>query len=542
MKISPPLHTAWSDSAWYILTILAFSFLVSIAGYSLVQQQKQFLLRDKQNEIATIADLKTAQLVQWRKERIAEGASIRANAMMARRINDYIVGRDKAAVRKEFELWMANLIDLGGYSRGILFSEHGEIIATDSVLKKPLTQHYFDLVAEAAEKHELILADFHADGIGSPFDLDLAIPIIDYTGSRSRCIAVLVLDIDPVDRLFPLIQSWPTTSPTAETLLVKREGDTVLFLNDLRHRKKTSTPFQCPITDINMPAVRAALGQEGSFTGTDYRNVAVLCATRVIPGTHWGMVSKIDISEVLKPLTKSIWMVVSAGMVVVITMVLGVFLLGIRKKAETLGKLVEIEQRHNVELKKSEETLEQQILERTRDLSEINSMLRREIAEREQLENMLLSAKRLEAIGQIAGGVAHEVRNPLNAILTITEALFKEKEIASNPEYEPFIHHIRTQVTRLVHLMNDLLDLGRTIPATNLQPLPLYDVCREALDLWKSTGMSGNKCGLLTSDNDDISIQVSADALKLQQVFFNLLENAGHHTPQGSRIMIRLLE
>jgi PAS domain S-box-containing protein len=184
--------------------------------------------------------------------------------------------------------------------------------------------------------------------------------------------------------------------------------------------------------------------------------------------------------------------------------------------------------------------LEQQILERTRDLSEINSLLRREIAEREQLEKRLLSAKRLEAIGQIAGGVAHEVRNPLNAILTITEALFREKEVAINPEFEPFILHIRTQVNRLVQLMNDLLDLGRTIPATNLQPIPLYQSCRETLDLWKSSGMSTNKMGLLTSDNDDITILVLADGLKLQQVFFNLLENAGHHTADGSNVTMKL--
>jgi two-component system NtrC family sensor kinase len=181
-----------------------------------------------------------------------------------------------------------------------------------------------------------------------------------------------------------------------------------------------------------------------------------------------------------------------------------------------------------------------QIHERTRDLTEINSLLRQEIAEREQLEQQLLSAKQLEAIGQIAGGVAHEVRNPLNAILTITEALFREKEIEGNPEFEPFIHHIRTQVNRLVQLMNDLLDLGRTIPTTNLQPMPLYDLCRESLDLWKSTGMSKNRHAILTDDSDDLSIQVSADPLKLQQVFFNLLENAGHHTPDSNRILMRL--
>lgn len=362
-----------------------------------------------------------------------------------------------------------------------------------------------------------------------------------------------------------------------------------------------------------------------------------------------------------------------AGIVVAITIVLGAFLLGIRRKAETLRKLVEIEQKHNLELKKSEDSLtrsrdyhlklleifpsliwrsgadarcdyfnqtwlaftgrsleqelgdgwvdgvypddlercvatymdafhaqrpfvmeyrlrfndgsyhwindhghpyydldgvfagyigscydindqkiaeatlqsiqarlELQIHERTRDLSEINSLLRQEIAERKQLEQQLLNTKQLEAIGQIAGGVAHEVRNPLNAILTITEALFREKEIEGNPELEPFIHHIRTQVSRLVMLMNDLLDLGRTIPAANLQPLPLYGLCRETLDLWKSTGMSKNKCALLSSDSDDISIMVSADALKLQQVFFNLLENAGYHSADGNRIFMRL--
>lgn len=540
MKISSPIKSTSSDSAWYVLTILVFITLVSIVGYVLIQQQKRFLLKEKHEEISTIADLKTSQLVQWRKERFAEGATIRSNAMMARRINDYIAGTDKAKVRQEFTRWLANLIDLGEYSKGIIFTPDGEVITSDSELRAPPSQHYLDLVAEAVEEHELILSNFHSDSEGEPYDINLAIPIMHFNGSHTSCVAVLVLDIDPVKRLYPLIQSWPTTSSTAETLLVMREGDSVLFLNDLRHRKKTSTPYKRPITELNMPAVRAAVGREGSFEGIDYRNTEVLCATRVIPGTQWGMVAKIDVSEVLSPLSKSILMVTIVGLIVIITMTLGVFLWGLRRKADTLRKLFEIEQIHTSELLKSEGSLELQIVERTRDLSDINTLLRHEIDERKQLEQQLLSAKRLEAIGQIAGGVAHEVRNPLNAILTITEALFREKEIESNPEYEPFILHIRTQVNRLAQLMNDLLDLGRTIPTTNLQPLPLYEVCRETLDLWKSSGLSKDKRGLLSSDNHDVSIQVLADGLKLQQVFFNLLENAGHHAPDGSNIVMQL--
>jgi len=684
MKISPTtpwinktvsdLHkTTRADYTWYISIILVFITLVAGAGYGLILHQKQFLLNEKHKEISTIADLKTSQLVQWRKERFAEGASIRANAMMAHRINNYIEGSDKTGIRNEFKRWMANMVDLGGYSKGILFTPDGKVIASDSELKEPLSQHYLTMVAETAEDNELLLSSFHSDGASYPYEINLAIPIMLIHDNHSHCIAVLVLDIDPAKRLYPLIQSWPASSSTAETLLVQREGNNVHFLNELRYRKKTTEPYYLPLTHRNIPAVMAALGQEGSFEGVDYRNTAVLSATRIIPGTQWGLVAKVDISEVMAPLSKTIWMVVLLGTIVVISMTMGLFLWGLRKKAITLREMFEIEQKHIFELKKSEEALtksrdyhsklldifpslvwrsgtdascnyfnqtwlaftgrtlkqelgngwtegvhpddlercittymkafqdrrpfkmeyrlryydgsyrwindhgtpyngidglfsgyigscydidlqkeaehklniiqlglENQISERTKDLTEINSLLRIEISERKQLERLLLAAKRLEAIGQIAGGVAHEVRNPLNAILTITEALFREKEVASNPEFEPFIHHIRTQVNRLVHLMNDLLDLGRTIPAADLQPTPLYEICRETLVLWKSTGMSKNKRAILSSDSDDTSIQVLADGPKLQQVFFNLLENAGHHTPEGSMITFML--
>lgn len=542
MKFPHTTHRSWSDSTWYILTFLSFVTLVSIAGYLLIQQQKQFLLNDRKNELATIADLKTAQLVQWRKERIAEGASIRANAMMAHRIKEYIAGKDVISIRSELKAWIANLVDLGEYNKGVLMTPVGTVIATNAGLINTPSQHYRELAAEAALDQELILSDFHRDSAGKPLEINLAIPIVQREGAGNRCIAVLVLDIEPAKRLYPLIQSWPNNSSSAETLLVKREGDSVLFLNNLRHRKKSETPFLRPITDLTMPAVMAIFGREGTFTGIDYRGKEVLSAIRIVPGTQWGMVAKIDISEVMAPLSKSVWWIVAFGLVIIITMVLGVFLWGVRRRTVMLGKEIEIEQRHNLQLKKSEESLEQQISVRTSDLSDINILLRKEIDEREQLEQQLLVAKRLEAIGQIAGGVAHEVRNPLNAILTITEALFKEKEIENNPEFEPYIHHIRNQVNRLVHLMNDLLDLGRTIPTTNLQQLPLFELCRETLEFWQANGMASNKSAVLCTNNDDVSPQIFADPLKLQQIFFNLLENAGHHTPAGGKILLQLLD
>ena len=337
--VTPPNTPHLSDTAWYVLTILLFIVLVSISGYATVRLQKRFLLEDKSKELATIADMKVSELVEWRKERIAEGVSIRSNAMMAHRINDYIAGIDKAAVRQEFLLWMSQWIDLGEYRSGSLITPEGSVIVSVPAESGPPAQHHFEYVAEAVREQELFLSEFHRDTADTFIHIDLVIPILSSKDGQSRCIAVLIMDIDPAKRLYPIIKSWPTTSATAETLLVKREGDSVLFLNELRHRPKTVEPLQRPLSDQNMPAARAALGQEGIFEGLDYRNRQVLSATRVIPGTQWGMVAKTDMSEVLSPLSKNIWVVILSGGGIITAVILGVFLWGLRKKTESLRKI-----------------------------------------------------------------------------------------------------------------------------------------------------------------------------------------------------------
>ncbi len=63
-----------------------------------------------------------------------------------------------------------------------------------------------------------------------------------FSTSRSggRPLGVLKLRIDPHAYLYPFIQRWPTPSETAETLLVRREGNEVVFLNELKFQKDTA--------------------------------------------------------------------------------------------------------------------------------------------------------------------------------------------------------------------------------------------------------------------------------------------------------------
>jgi PAS domain S-box-containing protein len=165
----------------------------------------------------------------------------------------------------------------------------------------------------------------------------------------------------------------------------------------------------------------------------------------------------------------------------------------------------------------------------------------RDVTEERKMEKELFRAKRMEIIGQLAGGVAHEVRNPLNAILSISEALFREKEIEGNPEYLPYIQHMRTQVGRLSKLMRDLLDLGKPISSENIQPVLLNDVLTEAISLWGMTEASRTH-PLAAAGHDKTMWLVNANSTRLQQALLNLIENAAQHSPAGSEIRLQIDE
>lgn len=154
--------------------------------------------------------------------------------------------------------------------------------------------------------------------------------------------------------------------------------------------------------------------------------------------------------------------------------------------------------------------------------------------EKNIMEVQLRQLDRVKLLGQMAAGVAHEVRNPLNAILAITEALFQD--IGDNPEYQPFLDHIRTQVDRLSRLMGDLLDLGKPIQPSSLHKESLPDICAAAVDLWKQTALSQSHEVRLVLPPEQDDLNVMAESSKLQQVFLNLLENAAQHSPEESEI------
>ncbi len=121
-------------------------------------------------------------------------------------------------------------------------------------------------------------------------------------------------------RLFPLVESWPVPTNSAETLLVRAEGNEVQFLSPLRHEAEAALRKRLPIAAEHLPAALAARGHHGIVEqARDYRNVPVLAYITPISGAPWLMIAKMDRDEAEAYLRDTAWI---TGIIVALSLLL----------------------------------------------------------------------------------------------------------------------------------------------------------------------------------------------------------------------------
>jgi PAS domain S-box-containing protein len=158
-----------------------------------------------------------------------------------------------------------------------------------------------------------------------------------------------------------------------------------------------------------------------------------------------------------------------------------------------------------------------------------------DITDRLALQERLITAKKVEAVGLIAGGVAHEVRNPLFSITATLDA-FADK-LAGLPELAQMEAMIRRQLEQVGSLMSDLLDYGRAgAGERSLEPLqtPVRFAVAECAELARAAGV------ILDASVPADLPRLAMDSGRLVQVVRNLVQNAIAFSPAGARVEVLL--
>ncbi|OGW26597.1 MAG: hypothetical protein A2X56_07790 [Nitrospirae bacterium GWC2_57_13] len=158
----------------------------------------------------------------------------------------------------------------------------------------------------------------------------------------------------------------------------------------------------------------------------------------------------------------------------------------------------------------------------------------RDITEKKQLEAQLLHSQKMEAIGLLAGGVAHDFNNILTAIIGYGNlALMKQNVDADTRQY---IDQILESADRAAHLTHSLLAFSRK-QIINPRPLKLGDVISRMHNLLSR--IIGEDIELRIYPHDE-EFPVLADPTQLEQVLMNLATNARDAMPDGGLLLIEI--
>jgi PAS domain S-box-containing protein len=297
----------------FFLTVMG----IAVSGYLSYRNFEGEFRSQAERQLSAIAELKANGLADWRSERMGNAETMRQNTVLVALAQSFLQNANDVKAKTQLLSRLESVRLSYHYRRVFLLDVSGvERIASPDT-SEPLDDHLIAEINPTLKSGKVAFLDFHQHKDGT-IHLSILVPIY-ASQEMSQPLGILVLDIDPNTYLYPFLTQWPIFSDTAETLLVRRDGQDVLYLNKPRFAQNALL-LRYPLTETSLPAVKAVLGQVGAVEGVDYRGQPVLADVRPVPDSPWFLVSKMDTTEVYAPLRSRLWQTLSLiGMAILTT-------------------------------------------------------------------------------------------------------------------------------------------------------------------------------------------------------------------------------
>jgi signal transduction histidine kinase len=495
-----------------------------VAAFSLVNF-REYIIGLVSSHIEAVADDKVNLLERWVRERQAD-VRVMASSPVLRSLDRPAIASYLEAVRKNYEVYR----DLAVVSRD-RHAIYGEAAAAEF-----MAEPWFDGV---------MAGDFHQSGIylepGMPESVfTLAAPILDPEG---RSLGVVVAKVGTQAILSMVIKV--ALGQTGECYLVDTRG-TFLAHND---------PKKILVQNIaRSGSFKNIFGDERKGgTYTDYRGIAVLGASRRVPGTEWFLVVEQDRDEAFAGLYRLRRYIYAATL----CSVAGALALAWLFASYVVGPIQRLGEAAEA-LRRGEFRPEMVATERSDELGALyaafGGMARQLEAHRNRLERTVdqrdaelkeadeklkitaeaaARSQRLAALGRLAAGVTHEIRTPLASLKLFLQSAREEIEIS--PEYEDDYRIAMDQVLRIEATINRFLDFARPREPI-LTPVAIEPLIREALLVVHPR--ANQQEVLIATEIASGLPPVRGDRRQLSEALLNLMVNALDAMNKGDTLSI----
>ncbi len=336
----PPPAAARPEFALLLVFALLAAGIIAV-GYLFYHRYETNLRAQVETQLAAVADLKIGELQHFRAERFADANLLSGNRYFSGSSGGSSGGRGRG--RAGSHLGVGRKVPVARFLRpGHLMDARG--VPRLSIRKaRPRSPHppagAADLSGRASRRSWISTGTARRQGVPRAAD-----PLLRGRPRGKAPLGAIALRIDPENPPLPLHHALAPPAARRRTLLARRYGDDVLFLNRLKYRADPPLSVRIPLDAKAMiPAVQAVLGREGIMEGTDYRGVPVLAHVRAVPGSPWHLVARMDLSEVGAPVRERLRLTVFLVVALLLAAATGVALLWRRQRARFYREQYEAE-------------------------------------------------------------------------------------------------------------------------------------------------------------------------------------------------------
>ena len=355
---APPSRAAFRSFA------LLLSGVVLASGYFWYQAERGRMQARTLAAHAIAADLKAAELAQWIAGHLATANSLRALALAWGDLNaldalDALGALDAAAraasTRPRVSRWLGELRTSADYEVVALVAPDGRVLAASPDSARAVPETWIARVRGLTAADRVVVDE---RDLGTARRLTFFVPLRD--PQRQQVRLWLALAVDVRRSLLPLVSNLPTLGESSSALLWRRDGDSAETISDL---SVDGAPPGAVRVGLNasspLPIVHGFGGGDRLLEGLNTRGVPVMAFVRIVTGTEWRLVVKIDRDEITAPVRRIALRATFTSLLLLLVIAAAIFALWyrrdlaaatrelhlVRQRDENLARLTQLDRR-----------------------------------------------------------------------------------------------------------------------------------------------------------------------------------------------------
>ncbi|HUX53370.1 MAG TPA: PAS domain S-box protein, partial [Williamwhitmania sp.] len=281
-----------------ILTIIlvTVTVLVYLNYYNFSNHFKKIVA----NQLESVAILKADDISEWRNERLSDAKYLQTNQEFHTLVNRYLKLSSDTGVRNQLVSFVKQLQTSHHYDF-FLVSKTGKVDFAKSTNLDKLSSIVSNKAKECIVTKKIVFLDFYCNEYTQHAFLGLLIPL-NIEGRRQPIDEVAVLRISPLNYLYPTLAKWPTPFQTADIILLRQEGDSMLILNNTKNTIGAALRISIPITDSIHVKKPSFFRGKGIWIMNGLSGQQYVASSKKVEGSPWILVTRIVKQEAYKPL------------------------------------------------------------------------------------------------------------------------------------------------------------------------------------------------------------------------------------------------